>query len=868
MAFNKRSLWKLIFTVSVFVLTMQAALAESSAKKTFKTSSTIKNLNEFEHFTNQNNTASLLSQNTPASNSLVEVEGIRIESGKDGIEVILETKQGNELQPVSKSEGNNFIVEIPNARLVLATGNEFRRERPIAGITEIFAVNTDTDGIRLTIAGEVAIPKVELFDDNTGLIFTVTPVTNITQAPPTPENQKPEEPQAENQEPIELVVTGEQDSYRVPNATTATRTDTPLRDTPQSIQVIPREVLKDQQVTRLTDALRNVSGVVQTGGFGGTTDQLNIRGFDAYDILSDGFQVIPGFTETANVEQIEVLKGPASILYGQISPGGIVNLVTKKPLREPYFAADLSIGSFSFYRPTIDISGPLTSDKTLLYRLNIAYENSGSFRDFVNSERFFISPVFDWKISDRTNLSINLNYTYDNRTFDRGIVAFGGGVGDIPISRFLGEPDDSSEVKTFGVGYRLEHRFSENLTLRNAFQFSSDDSLNYRAEPLGLDEATGEISRNYRSNDTYAETYSLQTDVVGKFATGSVQHTLLFGFDLSRQTSDFTRRQLLAGLTPSINVFNPIYSFLSPSALADPTTRGGFTDINTTDELGIFLQNQVAFSDNLKLLVGGRFDIIDGSNFFQSANSTSGSNSSSYNEAFSPRIGIVYQPIQPISLYASYSRSFQPNFGQRADGSLLEPERGTQYEVGIKADLNNRLSATLAAYEITKTNIATPDPNDPDFSIPIGEQRNRGIELDIAGEISPGWKIFASYGYTDAKITQSNDLPVGAAAALVPEHKASLWTTYQIQQGNLQGLGFGLGLFYVAERPSYLGDNYVLPSYFRTDAAIFYKRDNWKAAINIKNLFDVTYFDSINYGRVSVVPGVPLTVVGSFSINF
>lgn len=798
-------------------------------------------------------------QVTPSSQ--LQITEVRLNSTAEELEVILEIESSEQLQPVSRVEGNSFIADIPNAQLQLRSGNEFRAQNPISDIAEISVINITPNTVRVIVTGATTSPKVALFDSDEGLIFSVTPTTSITQTP-----QASETPP--DQDSIELLVTGEPDGYRIPNAITGTRTDTPLRDTPQSIQVIPQEVLEDQRVTRLTDALRNVSGVVQIGGFGGTTDQLNIRGFDAYDILSDGFQVIPGFTETANVEQIEVLKGPASILYGQISPGGIVNLVTKKPLSEPYFATDLSIGSFSFYRPTIDISGPLNPEKTLLYRLNIAYENAGSFREFVNSERFFIEPVFAWEISDRTDLSISLSYAYDNRTFDRGVVAFGRGIADIPISRFLGEPDDNSEVETFGIGYRLEHRFSESLTLRNAFQFISDDSLNYRAEPLELDEATGELIRNYRSNDTYAETYALQTDIVGKFATGSVQHTLLFGFDFSRQTSDYTRTQLLPELTPSINIFNPVYSFLSPSNLADPTTREGFTETSTTDELGIFLQDQIAFSDNLKLLVGGRFDIVDQSSFFQEANSTSGSNSSNYAEAFSPRIGVVYQPIQPISLYASYSRSFQPNFGQRADGSLLEPERGTQYEVGIKADLNNRLSATLAAYEITKTNIATPDPNDPDFSIPIGEQRSRGIELDIAGEILPGWNILASYGYTDAEITQSNDLPVGATAALVPEHKASLWTTYEIQEGNLQGLGFGLGLFYVAERPSYLGDEYILPSYFRTDTAIFYKRDNWKAAINIQNLFDVNYFDSINYGRVSVVPGAPFTVIGSFTIEF
>lgn len=568
MGFNKRSLWKLIFTVSVFVLTMQAALAESSAKKPFKTNSTIKNLDEFEHFANKNNAASLLTQNPPVSNSLFEVGGVRIESGKEGIEVILETKQGDLLQPVSKSEGNNFIVEIPNARLVLATGNEFRREKPVTGIAEIIVVNTDTNGIRLTITGEVAIPKVELFDDDTGLIFTVTPSTSTTQAPPTPENQKPEtqpeqpkpeEPQAGNQEPIELTVTGELDSYRVPEASSGTKTDTPIRDIPQSIQVIPKQVLEDQQVIRLTDATRNVSGVVEGDSFAGTRDSVNIRGFDFNSTFRDGFRDNGlALRELSEIEQIEVLKSPASVLYGNAEPGGIINLVTKKPLSEPYYGADLSIGSFSYYRPTIDLSGPLNPDKTLLYRLNVAYENSGSFRDFGNSERFFLAPTFDLKLDDRTNLLVNVSYVDDERTFDQGIVAFDRAIADIPTSRFLGEPGDKRTVEEVNVGYRFEHRFNDNLTLRNAFRYTSQDTFDYRAQPLELDEETGELSRNFRSNDDYYDTYSLQTDIVGKFKTGAIAHTLLFGVDLERQNTDGSQKRLPGGLTPSINIFESL----------------------------------------------------------------------------------------------------------------------------------------------------------------------------------------------------------------------------------------------------------------------------------------------------------------------
>ncbi|MBE9001844.1 MULTISPECIES: TonB-dependent receptor [unclassified Nostoc] len=824
---------------------------------------------------------------------VVQVTGVRLNSVDKQLEIILETAQGEQLQPLSKSEGNNFIADIPNAQLRLSTGEVFSQENPFTGITAVTVSNLDANTIRVTVTGKASAPKVELFDDNEGLIFGVIPTISTSQIPPaeqptsetpqtqpTPSTEQPttetpsEPPTAEtpeNEEPIELVVTGEQDRYRVPEASGATRTDTPIRDIPQSIQVIPRQVLKDQQITRLTDAIRNVSGIVEGDSFAGTVDNFNIRGFDFNSTFRDGFRE-PGDTlrELANIEQIEVLKGPASVLYGNAEPGGIINLVTKRPLSTPYYSADFSAGNFSYYRPSIDISGPLNPDKSLLYRLNVAYENGSSFRDFVDSERSFFGPIFDLKLSDKTNLLVNVDYLKDERTFDQGLVAFGRGIADIPTSRFLGEPGDRREVEEVNVGYRLEHRFNENLTLRNAFRYTSNDSFDYRAQPLDLDEGTGELSRNFRSNDDYTERYSLQTDLVSKFTTGSIQHTLLVGLDLARQKSDGSQRRLPGGLTPSINIFDPVYNLISRPGLSELTNvvRDGNSK---TETLGIYLQDQIAFSDNFKLLIGGRFDTVDQNQF----NRLSETRTIQYDEAFTPRIGIVYQPIQPISLYASYSRSFAPNFAQSADNTFLEPERGTQYEVGVKVDLNDKLSATLAAYEITKTNIGTANPNDPDgFSLPIGEQRSRGIELDVAGEILPGWNIIAAYGYTDAIVTESNDFRVGSRVAKVPEHKASLWTTYQFLQGNLTGLGFGLGLYYLSDRvggdlPTLDSDDtFTLPSYLRTDAAIYYKRDNWRAAINIENLFGTRYFESFNFGRNTVIPGAPFTVIGTISFEF
>ncbi|MBW4642152.1 MAG: TonB-dependent siderophore receptor [Goleter apudmare HA4340-LM2] len=817
--------------------------------------------------------------------SLIQITGVKSQATDKGIEVILETNQSDKLQLTNKSEGNSYIIDIPNAQL---RGEAFRQEKATPGITEVIVTNLDANTVRVTVTGETSAPQVELFDGDEGLVFGVIPtVTTTSQAPPpqqtpteTPEtpqtpttetpSEKPTANTPETEAPIELVVTGEQDRYRVPEASGATRTDTPIRDIPQSIQVIPRQVLQDQQVIRVTDAIRNVSGVVEGDTFGGTVDNFNIRGFDFTSNFRDGLRDSgDNLRELANIEQIEVLKGPASVLYGNAEPGGIINLVTKKPLAIPYYSGQFSVGNFSYYRSAIDLSGPLDPDKTLLYRLNVAYENTGSFRNFVNGERFFFGPVFDLKLGDRTNLLFDVSYLNDERTMDQGLVAIGRRVADIPISRFLGEPGDERVVEEINIGYRFEHRFNDNITLRNAFRYTSNNSFDYRAQPLGVDEETGELSRNFRSNRDLFDRYTLLTDLVSKFKTGSIEHTFLVGLDLARQNSDGSQRRLPGGLTPSINIFNPVYKAIPRPAISEltNTVRDGRS---TTQTLGIYLQDQIAFSENFKFLIGGRFDVVDQDQF----NRRTDTRTLQFDEAFTPRLGLVYQPIKPISLYASYSRSFAPNFAQRADLTFLPPERGTQYELGVKADFNEKFSATLAAYEITRTNIATPDPNDPDgFSIPVGEQRSRGIELDIAGEILPGWNIIAGYGYTDAVVTQSNDLRVGSRVPRVPEHKASLWTTYQFRQGDLQGLGFGLGLYYLSDRvggdiPSNdFDDTFTLPSYLRTDAAIYYKRDNWRAAVNFENVFGVTYFESFNFGRNTVIPGAPFTVIGTISFE-
>ena len=744
----------------------------------------------------------------------------------------------------------------------------FRSEKPLTGITEITVTNIDANTVRLTVVGVAALPTVELYDDNVGLVFGVASTATATQPPQQPQTPQAEEkpatetPSAQQDEPIELVVTGEQDGYRVPNASTATRTDTPLRDIPQSIQVVPRQVLEDRNVRTVSEAVETVSGVVNNIKFyGPNTTNLIIRGVGGSGqagTFRNGFRDVNlyGLTGVETIEQVEILKGPASVLFGAFEPGGIVNIVTKQPLSDPYYRLAFEAGNYGFYRPIIDLSGPLDTNKNVLYRFIASYQDSNSIRDFVSQNLIEIAPSITLKLGNRTNLNLYYEYLdYSGDPYDSLDLLLSDGR-KLPRSRYLGYPDDVyRHTTTQKFGYTLNHKFSDNWQIRNNLSVSLSRTKEQNVSRLNLvDDRSLELVAEKRefSGDVYSGTI----DLLGKFNTGSISHQVLVGFDISRREDTFG---FVESNLPNLDIFNPNYNIPKPefAELAVPPYQN-------TQSYGIYLQDQIALLNNLKLLIGGRFDWVSQEYLFTETPILN-------NSAFSPRIGLVYQPSQSISLYSSYSQSFNPSFAFRRnpDGRFFEPTKGTQYEAGIKADfLDGKLSTTLAAYQITKSNIITPDPNNSGFFIQVGEQQSRGIELDIAGEILPGLKVVASYAYTDAEVTEDNAFAVGNKLIGVPENQASLWTTYEIQQGNLKGLGFGLGLFYVGTVAGDLDNTFTLEDYLRTDAALYYRRNGFKAGINIRNLFDTDYFSGSDGGRIFIQRGAPFTITGSISWEF
>ena len=798
----------------------------------------------------------------------ISITGVVANPTDKGVEIILQTTQGQVLQPVTLALGRTYVANIPNAVLALPQG-EFRQDNPASGITRVAVTQANANSIRVTVTGETALPQVQLYDaPNEGLIFSFTPGTSTAQTPPAPPEGETQPKKPPEDEVQEIVVTGEQDGYLVPDTSIGTRTDTPLRDIPQSIQIVPQQVLEEQQVNTLNEALKNVPGATQTApnyipGFAGFT----IRGFSVGDfgpnVTRNGLSVrIPAGTTAifSNIERVEVLRGPASVLFGEGDPGGTINIVNKQPLRDPFYSVEATIGSYDRYGGAIDLTGPLNDSKTALYRLNASYESADSFVNFSELETSAVAGALKFELGKNTDLKLDLEYSKINQSYPSGLPAIGTVLpnpnGEIPRDRNFASEDSEYSPEVFRVGYDLEHRLSENWSLRNAFYYSY---LYQKIRGIGVDSLDPDLrtlQRGGDDRDSKEYIFDLFTNIVGKFSTGAIDHQLLFGVDLRKYNSNYLTLRTFQG-TP-IDIFNPVYN----SQRLDIVDRP-YDDETSTDSIGIYLQDQIALADNFKLLLGGRFDAFDQTD----EDLIEDTETSQSGDAFSPRLGIVYQPIEPISLYASYTRSFSPTIGRSVDGEPFEPGRGTQYEIGVKADINNRLSATLALYDLTRTNVTTADPDNPDFEIQTGEQNSQGIELFVSGEILPGWNIIGGYAYTDAQITEDETFEVGNRINNVAESSFNLWTSYEIQQGNLQGLGFGIGFFYVGDRQGDLDNSFPLPSYFRTDAAIFYNRGQFRAALNFRNLFDVDYFESA-YGDLSVYPGEPFTVLGTVSWQF
>lgn len=644
--------------------------------------------------------------------------------------------------------------------------------------------------------------------------------------------------------------TGPVQGYVAHQSATATKTDTSLLETPQAISVIGRDQVQAQSAQSLVDVLHYTPGV-QAGHnpVDNRFDSILIRGFQP-TLFLDGLQLPFGAgqfgrpkVDPFGLERIEVLRGPSSDLYGQVPPGGLVNMVSLRPSEEPLHFLDLQGSSFGQGQGEFDFSGPLDKDGTFLYRLTGLYHNGGTQIDHVNDERIMIAPAFTWKPDEDTTLTFLSQYQHDDGGVEIQFLPAQGTLlsnphGSLPIGTFEGEPDFNDFKRTqYWLGYQFEHRFDDTWTFRQNLRYADLDTSLKSVIGNGLQADMETLNRAAFYVPEDARNVTLDNQMQANFDTGPLAHTALLGVDYRWDESDFKRG---VGAAPPINVFDPNYG--ADISTPDVSTHTG----QKQDQIGVYLQDQIAL-DHWRLTLSGRHDWVDTTTEDFLANTDQHQNSS----AFSGRAGLNYVFDFGLSPYVSYARSFQPTIGTSFDSTAFKPTTGTQYEAGIKYQPNGtNLALNAAVFTLTQKNVVTPDTatGHTGFNVQEGEVRSRGIELDATASLAEGLNLVAAYTYTDAEVTQSNGLDDGKRVITVPKNQASLWLDYTLQQGDFTGLGFGGGVRYFGATYGDAGNTLHIPGYTLVDAMMRYdlgeispKLKGAKFSVNASNIFNKKY---------------------------
>lgn len=655
----------------------------------------------------------------------------------------------------------------------------------------------------------------------------------------------------------------QQQPYRDLTVTGATKSPALIKDLPQSIAILGKDLLEDAGASSLADALDLNAGISRQSNLGGMWDSYAMRGFTGdpnfgSDYMVNGFNASRGYSgvrDNANVENIEILKGPSSALYGRGEPGGAVNIATKKPLFKPAYSIEASAGSWDTYRTAVDLTGPLS--QTVAYRLNASWQDGHSFRDTIQYDRYLVSPSLLWMISPDTTLSYEVEAVRQRAPFDRGVVAVDGRLGVVPISTFYGEPNDGKHTtESLGQQVFLQHFINDGWSFQTGVSYreSSLEGVSTEVRPYGALVNSGQtLRRRLRTRDNHALDTSGRFEILGTIQTGPVTHNVLFGVDGYR----FNDRRLQyaadpSGTTYGIDLDDPVYGAAKPTMSLSIHTR------EEQRSWAYYAQDQIDLSERWKALLGVRRDGYDQRVW----NLRTGVLTQQSLGATSPRVGLVYEPLPNLSLYATTARSFRPNSGVSRDGAAFDAERGKSYEVGAKLESpGGRLSGTLAVFKITKNNVLTPDPVDPNnYNMAAGEVESKGVELDVSGEIVPALRLSASYAYTDAEVTEDNaELTglslVGRQLANVPRHGGSVLLIKQMQAFSLGG-----GVQYVGERegsvaPYSTSDLFELPAYVSWKLLASWKvNPRLKLSLNVENLFDKEYYVS-SYSQYWVYPG-------------
>ena len=659
-------------------------------------------------------------------------------------------------------------------------------------------------------------------------------------------------------------------TYLKKRISSATKTDTRIRDIPQSISVITEEQIKDQSLLGLTDAIKYSPGVM-TGQGEGNRDSVWFRGNQSTsDLFVDGVRDdVQYYRDLYNIDRVEVLMGPNGMIFGRGGVGGVINRVTKEAHWENKNELRMQGGAYNHKRSSIDLNSGI--NETLAVRINAMIEDSGSFRQGVESEKKAINPTFTFKPSDKTKIVVGMEYFNDKRTNDRGIPSVDNGLKSYPYSTsrstFFGNASQSPNEAIVKNGYAIiDHTFDNSMSVKNTTRFSDYDKYYQNVYANSSVQANGTLTIDGYYDNTQRQNFFNQTDLIYNFKTGSVSHKLLTGLEIGLQENQ-NYRIVNSGTDPTPLASNPFALLTFNSS----RSRNAYTDISNQ---AIYLQDQIYLNEQFQIVTGLRYDKFK----TKFNDSVTPSNSANVNDQFiSPRVGLVYKPIEPVSIYTNYSLSYLPRTGEQltsitSSNKSFDPEKFTNIEAGIKYDLLQSFSISSSIYRLERSKIAITDPSSPTNTIIVDGQVTKGFELGVAGKLFDSYSMYGGYTYQDAEITKNQgagdaQITSGTPLGHVPKHTFSLWNKYEMNETWSAALGIVSRSNMFAATPT-TSTAVKLPGYARLDAAIYANiNKQTKLQLNIENLLDKTYYQSAHNNN-NIMYGYPLTARATLTYTF
>jgi catecholate siderophore receptor len=652
--------------------------------------------------------------------------------------------------------------------------------------------------------------------------------------------------------------------YLTTVVTSATRTTTLLRDIPQSISVVSREQIKDQSMQSMSDVVAYVPGVTSHQGEN-NRDQLIFRGnSSSADFFVNGVRDdVQYYRDLYNVDRVEALKGPNSMIFGRGGGGGVINRVTKEASNTSIREITAQLGSYANRRFTTDFNRAFSQD--FAFRTNALYENSDSFRNFVGFERYGMNPTMSWTLGDNTHITGSYEFFRDKRVADRGIPSFQQRPADTPIETYFGNPGDSHVRATVNLASAtLEHVIGR-FIIRNRTLFGDYDRFYQNYVPGAVTADKSKVALTSYNNATNRRNLFNQTDTTFYLNTGNIKHNFVLGAELGRQLTDNFRRTGFFNNT-STSILVP---YENPTITTPVTFRQSATDADNhlkTNFGATYVQDQIEVSRYLQFVTGVRFDYFD----LEFHNNRNNETLRRIDRLVSPRAGVIVKPVSEVSLYANYGVAYLPSSGDQFSSltvitQQVKPEKFSNYELGAKWDVRRNLALTTAVYRQDRTNTRATDPNDPTRIVQTGSQRTNGFELGLNGTVTSKWTIAGGYAYQDAFITSDTiAAKAGALVAQVPHHTFSLWNNYNVWRR----LSVGLGLIHRNDMFAAIDNTVVLPGYTRADTAVFYSiGEHWRLQANVQNLFNTRYYVNADNNN-NISPGSPRAVRVGLTARF